>query len=66
MIGGAIVSIYPDIGCPTAGQTVEPGKYACMNCPHKENEDDKAIITLDKRGKLPVCPVCGNPYWAKF
>ncbi len=58
MIGGAIVSIYPNIGCPTAGQTVEPGKYACMNCPHKD--------TLDKRGKLPICPVCGNPYWVKF
>ena len=56
------MSIYPDIGFPTAGQTVEPGQYACMNCPHKDNEDDKAIITLDKRGRLPVCPVCGNPY----
>jgi hypothetical protein len=54
----AIVSIYPDIDCPTAGQTVESGKYACINCPHKGNEDDKAIITLDKRGKLPICPVC--------
>ena len=52
------MSIYPNIGCPTAGQTVEPGKYACMNCPHKD--------TLDKRGKLPICPVCGNPYWVKF
>lgn len=49
MIVGPIVSIYPDIGCPTAGQTVEPGTYACLNCPHDDNKNDKATIILHKK-----------------
>ncbi|MBO5484309.1 MAG: hypothetical protein J5979_03745 [Lachnospiraceae bacterium] len=59
------MSIYPDIGCPTAGLIAEPGTYVCMNCPHDNKENDKAIIILDKKEKLPVCPVCGEPYWSK-
>lgn len=65
MIVGPIVSIYPDIGCPTSGQTVEPGTYACLNCPHDDNKNDRATIILHKKGKLPVCPICREPYWFK-
>ncbi len=59
------MSVYPDIGCPTAGQIVKPGTYACLNCPHDNNMDDKAIVILNQKEQLPVCPVCGEPYWSK-
>lgn len=50
---------FSDTDFPTTGQEVEPGIYACIVCPH-ETENDKAVIILDKRSKLPICPVCGN------
>lgn len=56
----------PDIGCLQTGDSVEPGMYACMNCPHIEPDDD-AIIYMDKTGILPKCPVCKSPtYWTKI
>lgn len=55
----------PDIGFPQTGDEAESGTYACMNCPH-EITDDKSVAILDKRKKLPKCPVCGNTYWLKL
>lgn len=58
------MALLPDIGCPQTNQEVEPGTYACMNCPHNE-PDDKSVIILHKKEKLPECPVCGVTYWFK-
>ena len=55
--GGDIMKFIPEIGFPQTGETVYPGMYACMNCPHDKN-DDKAIVLLHKREKLPECPEC--------
>lgn len=58
-------NIFPDIGYPTTGQSAEPGTYACIMCPHETN-NDKSIIILDKKSKLPKCPACGKPTgWMK-
>lgn len=65
MKGGVKNIMYrlPDIGYPQTGDIANPGSYACMNCPHK-SKDDKAIVLLPKRGKLPKCPVCkSQTYW---
>lgn len=60
------MGLLPDIGYPQTGEFVEPGTYACMNCPHESN-DDKSIIVLEKRGELPKCPVCKDfTYWMKL
>lgn len=58
------MKILPDIGYPQTGEIAESGTYACMNCPH-DNEDDEAIAILYKRETLPECPVCGKTYWMK-
>lgn len=56
----------PNIGYPQTGDTVSEGTYACMNCPHT-NKDDQSMVILQKRGKLPKCPVCDNQtYWIKI
>lgn len=59
------MGLLPDIGYPQTGDTEDVGFYACMNCPH-DSEDDNGIIYLDKRKKLPECPVCGHTYWMKI
>ena len=59
------MSRLPDIGYPQTGDIVELGTYACMNCPHTESEDN-SIIILNKKDKLPKCPVCGQTYWMKL
>ncbi len=59
------MSIYPDIGYPAAGDIAEPGTYSCLNCPHDNSKEDKAIVILNQKEQLPVCPVCGGPYWFK-
>lgn len=53
-----------DIGYPQTGDIADVGTYACMNCPH-DSANDKAIVVLDVRKKLPKCPVCGeHTYWS--
>lgn len=59
------MGLLPDIGYPQTGDTAEKGIYACMNCPHDE-EEDNSIVMLDKKKKLPECPVCGHTYWMKI
>lgn len=60
------MGLLPDIGYPQTGDEADVGMYACMNCPHN-TEDDKAIIILNQRKKLPKCPECGQPtYWMKI
>ena len=56
------MKFLPEIGFPQTGETVYTGMYACMNCPHDKNED-KAVVLLHKREKLPECPECGITYW---
>ena len=51
------MKFLPEIGFPQTGETVDSGMYACMNCPHDKNED-KAVVLLHKREKLPECPEC--------
>lgn len=59
-------NFFPNTGYPTTGQEVEPGTYICIMCPH-DTEDDKAIVLLDKKSKLPKCPSCENPTgWMKL
>jgi NAD-dependent SIR2 family protein deacetylase len=56
----------PYTGNLQTGEIAPPGTYACMNCPHT-SQDDKAMVILSKRGKLPRCPVCEKPtYWIKL
>ena len=55
------MGLFPDIGYPQTGDEADSGTYACLNCPH-DKADDKAIIILPKRKKLPKCPVCGHTY----
>ena len=55
----------PDIGYPQTGDMADSGTYACMNCPHTDAEDNSLII-LNKKGKLPKCPVCGQTYWLRI
>lgn len=58
--------LLPDIGYPQTGDTVDCGTYACLSCPH-DTKDDKALIVLNKKGKLPKCPVCEDiVYWIKL
>ena len=60
------MGLLPDIGYPQTGEMADAGMYACMNCPH-DKEDDKAVVILNKRQKLPKCPECAQPtYWMKF
>lgn len=58
------MGLLPDIGYPQTGDTSDSGFYACMNCPH-DSEGDNSIVYLEKRKKLPECPVCGYTYWMK-
>ena len=58
--------LLPDIGYPQTGDIASCGTYACLSCPH-DVEDDKSLIVLNKKGKLPTCPVCKNTvYWLKL
>lgn len=59
------MGLFPDIGYPQTGDEADSGTYACLNCPH-DKADDKAIIILPKRKKLPKCSVCGHTYWMKI
>ena len=59
------MGILPDIGYPQTGDSVKPGIYVCLNCPHDE-ADDKSLVSLKKESTLPKCPVCGNTYWLKI
>lgn len=59
------MKLLPDIGYPQSFESVEPGTYACMNCPH-DKPDDKSVVILDKKKALPECPVCGATYWMKL
>ena len=59
------MGLLPDIGYPQTGDEAEAGFYACMNCPHDKAEDN-GVCVLDKKGKLPECPECGNTYWIKI
>lgn len=59
------MGLLPDIGYPQTGDEADRGTYACMNCPHDKVEDG-GIAILNKKQKLPPCPVCGNTYWMKI
>lgn len=59
------MGLLPDVGYPQTGDEADTGFYACMNCNCEEAENNGAIF-LDKKGKLPECPVCGNTYWMKI
>ena len=55
--------MFPDIGYPQTGEIASARTYVCMNCPH-DSKDDKAIIILQEKEKLPNCPACKKPtYW---
>lgn len=41
--------IYPDIDYPAAGDIAEPGTYSCLNCPHDNSKEDKAIVILNQK-----------------
>lgn len=56
------MGLLPDIGYPQTGDTVERGMYCCMNCDY-EAENQEGLIIINKKQKLPECPLCGITYW---
>ena len=57
------MGLLPNIGYPQTGEITNVGTYACMNC-SSDNENNNAVIVLEKEKKLPKCPVCKKPtYW---
>lgn len=59
------MGLLPNIGYPQTGDEVDAGMYVCMNCEGGTPDSPKTII-LNKRKKLPKCPVCGIAWWMKI